>query len=102
MAVTYVCHEKAASLTKKLLAARCNVAASGSSCSTPVNTAITKLLVSVSLLLGRRVVINGIVANPELNGSTDTSVRFYGDEGRYSVKLDEQVRLPPICSSLSI
>ena len=66
------------------------------------NAAIAKLLGSVALLLGRRVVINEIIANPELNGRTGTAVRFYGDEGRYSVKLDEQVRLPPICSSLSI
>jgi hypothetical protein len=32
------------------------------------NAAIAKLLGSVALLLGCRVVINGLVAKPELNG----------------------------------
>jgi hypothetical protein len=53
------------------------------------NAAIAKLLGSVALLLGRRVVINGLVANPELNGRTGTALSFYGDKGRYAVKLDQ-------------
>ena len=38
-------------------------------------------------MLGRRVVINGLVAKPELNGRTGTAVSF--DKGRYSVELDD-------------
>jgi ubiquitin len=38
-------------------------------------------------LLGSRVVINGLVAKPELNGRTGTAVRFDSDKGRYSVEL---------------
>jgi ankyrin repeat protein len=34
-------------------------------------------------LLGRRVIINGLVAKPELNGRTGTAVRFDEDKGRY-------------------
>ncbi len=41
------------------------------------------------VLLGRRVVINGIVAKPELNGRTGTAANFDHDKGRYSVKLDD-------------
>jgi hypothetical protein len=40
-------------------------------------------------LLGRRVVINGLVAKPELNGRTGTAVSFEHDKGRYSVELDD-------------
>jgi hypothetical protein len=39
-------------------------------------------------LLGSRVVINGLVAKPELNGRTGTAVTFDDDKGRYSVALD--------------
>jgi hypothetical protein len=39
-------------------------------------------------LLGRRVVINGLVAKPDLNGCTGTAVRFDDATGRYSVELD--------------
>ena len=39
-------------------------------------------------LLGRRVVINGLVAKPELNGRTGTAVSFDSGKGRYSVELD--------------
>ena len=39
-------------------------------------------------LRGRRVVINGLVAKPELNGRTGTAVSFDEDKGRYSVELD--------------
>jgi hypothetical protein len=47
-------------------------------------------------LLGRRVVICGLVAKPELNGRTGTAVSFDDDKGRYSVELDET------CASLMI
>ncbi len=40
-------------------------------------------------LLGRCVIINGLVAKPELNGRTDTAVSFDDDTARYSVELDE-------------
>ena len=33
-------------------------------------------------------VINGLVAKPELNGRTGTAVSFDSDKGRYSVELD--------------
>jgi len=39
-------------------------------------------------LVGKRVVINGLVAKRELNGCTGTAVRFDNAEGRYSVELD--------------
>jgi hypothetical protein len=42
-----------------------------------------------SPLVGRRVVINGLVAKPELNGRTGTAVSFDDDKGRYAVKLDQ-------------
>jgi len=40
-------------------------------------------------MLGRRVIIVGLVAKPELNGRAGTALHFDGDMGRYSVKLDE-------------
>jgi hypothetical protein len=40
-------------------------------------------------LLGKRVVINGLVAKPELNGRTGTALSFDDDKGRYFVELDE-------------
>ena len=40
-------------------------------------------------LLGRRVVINGLVAKPELNGRAGTAVSFDDDKGRYLVELDD-------------
>jgi hypothetical protein len=39
-------------------------------------------------LLGRYVVINGLVSKSELNGRTGTSLIFDYDKGRYSVELD--------------
>jgi hypothetical protein len=35
----------------------------------------------LALLLGRRVVINGLVAKPELNGRTGTALSYYGEKG---------------------
>jgi hypothetical protein len=40
-------------------------------------------------LLGRRVVISGLVAKPELNGRTGMAVSFDDDKGRYAVELDD-------------
>ncbi len=40
-------------------------------------------------MLGRRVIIVGLVAKPELNGRAGTALHFDDDMGRYSVKLDE-------------
>ena len=34
-------------------------------------------------------VINGLVAKPELNGRTGTAVSFDDDKGRYSIELDD-------------
>jgi hypothetical protein len=42
-----------------------------------------------TLLLDRRVAIDGLVAKPELNGRTGTVVSFDEDKGRYSVELDD-------------
>jgi hypothetical protein len=52
------------------------------------------------------VVINGLVAKPELNGRTGTAVSFDDDKGRYSVELDDDAssflikpsNLLPVCS----
>jgi hypothetical protein len=41
------------------------------------------------MLLGRCVIINSLVAKPELNGRTGTVVSFDDDKGRYCVELDE-------------
>ena len=56
-------------------------------------------------LLGRRVVINGLVAKPELNGRAGTAVSFDDDKGRYLVELDDTSLmikpcnlLPTVCS----
>ena len=38
-------------------------------------------------LLGRSVVINGLIAKPELHGRTGTVVSFDDDKGRHSVSL---------------
>jgi hypothetical protein len=40
-------------------------------------------------MVGSRVVINGLVAKPELNGRTGTALSFDDDKGRYSVALDD-------------
>jgi hypothetical protein len=58
-------------------------------------------------LLGKRVVINGLVAKPELNGRTGTALSFDDDKGRYFVELDQSSTslmikpcnlLPEVCS----
>ena len=38
--------------------------------------------------MGKRVVINGLAAKPELNGRTGTVLSFDDAEGRYFVELD--------------
>jgi hypothetical protein len=61
-------------------------------------------------LLGRRVLIKGIVAKPELNGRTGTAVSFDDDKGRYLVELDETssalmiqpCNLSPVVCSLAL
>jgi hypothetical protein len=40
-------------------------------------------------LLGKRVIIKGLAAKPELNGRIGTAVSFDDDKGRYSVELHE-------------
>jgi hypothetical protein len=58
-------------------------------------------------LLGRSVVINGLVAKPHLNGHTGTALSFDDDKGRYLVELDQSSAslmikpcnlLPAVCS----
>jgi hypothetical protein len=54
-------------------------------------------------LVGRGVVINGLVAKPELNGHTGTAVSFDYDKGRYSVELDDDTSsFRRRCHSLAI
>jgi len=75
-----------ATVTKQLLSARCNV-------DLQTNNGATATLIrnrkQETPLLGRRVVINGLVTKPELNGRTGTVVTFDDDKGRYSVELDD-------------
>ena len=58
-------------------------------------------------MLGRRVIIVGLVAKPELNGRAGTALSFDDDKGRYFVNLDEPCSsmllkpcnlLPQVCS----
>jgi serine/threonine protein kinase len=51
-------------------------------------------------LLGRRVVINGLVAKPELNGRAGTAVSFDDDKGRYLVELDDTSLMIKPCNLL--
>jgi len=91
-------HARPESVTKQLLAARCNVDLQDNNGFTALKVAedrghdgIATLIRNrkqETPLLGRRVVINGLVAKPELNGRTGTVVRFDDDKGRYSVELD--------------
>ena len=86
-------------VTKQLLAARCNVDLQAKDGRTALQVAErnghTELSTLIhnknhgTLLLGRRVVVNGLVAKPELNGRTGTAMRFDYDKGRYSVELNE-------------
>ena len=85
-------------VTMQLLAARCNVNLQTKDGETALQVAESKGHAGVATLirnrkqetplLGSRVVINGLVAKPELNGRTGTAVRFDDDKRRYSVELD--------------
>ena len=78
-------------MTEQLIASRCNVNNQNKGGCTPLHAA-ARLIQSRKQekpLLGRRVLIKGIVAKPELNGRTGTAVSFDDDKGRYSVELDE-------------
>ena len=87
-----------AAVTKKLLAARCNVDLQAYDGATALHFAEGQGHAGIATLirnrkqetplLGSRVVINGLVAKPELNGCTGTAVSFDDDKGRYSVELD--------------
>ncbi len=93
-----------ASVTKQLLAVRCNIHLQDKSGRTVLqvaelpddrhsgwNSNIATLIRNKRVdtpLLGRRVIINGLVAKPELNGRTGTAVSFNDDKGRSSVELD--------------
>jgi hypothetical protein len=86
-----------AAITKELLAARCNVDLQEYHGATALQAAerhghagIAKLIRNRKMpLLGSSVVINGLVAKPELNGRTGTAVSFDSNKGRYSVELDD-------------
>jgi hypothetical protein len=88
-----------AAVTNQLLAARCNVDLQDDNGVTALELAEDQGHAGIATLirnrkqetplLGRRVVINGLVAKPELNGRTGTAVRFDDDKGRYSVELDD-------------
>ena len=45
-------------------------------------------------MLGKQVVIKGLVAKPELNGRTGKALSFDHEKGRYSVELDERGTSP--------
>ncbi len=86
-------------ITKQLLAARCTVDLQMHNGATALHAAEHKGHAGIATLirnrkqetplLGRRVVINGLVAKPELNGRTGTAVSFDIAKGRYSVELDD-------------
>jgi hypothetical protein len=87
-----------ATITKQLLEARCNVDLKSPEWGTALQEAERLGYAGIAMLirnrkqetplLGGRVVINGLVAKPELNGHTGTAVSFDNDKGRYSVELD--------------
>jgi hypothetical protein len=97
-ALHYAAGNGHAVITTQLLAARCNVDLQAINGLTALQTAERQGHARVATmirnkkqetpLLGRRVVINGLIAKPELNGRTGTAVSFDGDKGRYSVELD--------------
>jgi ankyrin repeat protein len=80
-------------VTKQLIAARCSVDLREEKGFTalqvaerPGHAAVVKLMRNKKQetpLLGSRVVINGLVAMPELNWRTGTAVNFDDDKGRY-------------------
>ena len=106
-----------AAVTKQLIAARCSVDLREEEGFTALQVAerlghagvatLIRNKKQETPLLGRRVVINGLVAKPELNGRTGTAVSFDDDKGRYWVKLDDTSSsfmikpcnlLPAVCS----
>jgi hypothetical protein len=106
-----------AAVAEQLLAARCNVDLQEYHGATALQAAerhghagIAKLIRNrkqETPLLGSRVIINGLVAKPELNGRRGTAVSFDSDKGRYSVELDGtssfmikpcNLLLPTVCS----
>jgi hypothetical protein len=108
-----------AAVTKQLLAARCNVDLLTDDGITALQAAegqghagIATLIRNKKLetpLLGRRVVINGLVAKPELNGRPGTAVSFDDAKGRYTVELDtssslmiKPCNLLPVCSVAAV
>ena len=88
-----------AAVKKQLIAARCSVDLREEKGFTalqvaerPGHAAVVKLMRNKkeeTPLLGSRVVINGLVAMPELNGRTGTAVSFDDDKGRCSIELDD-------------
>ena len=99
-----VCKSRAAArgreaVTEELLAASCNVHLQDNDGSTALQFAedqghagIATLIRNIKQetpLLGRRVVINGLVAKAELNGRAGTAVCFDDGKGRYSVELTD-------------
>jgi ankyrin repeat protein len=105
---------------KYLIAVPCTVDLRSEDGSTALQVAQEKGHIEVVTLLrkmqempivGRRVLIVGLVAKPELNGRTGTALSFDDDKGRYSVKLDESSSsmlikpcnlLPQVCGVCSV
>jgi hypothetical protein len=88
-----------AAVTKQLLAARCIVDLQDENGFTALRVAVRLGHVGIATLirnekqetprLGIRVVINGLVAKPEVNGCTGTAVSFDVDTGCYLVEVAE-------------
>ena len=79
-------------ISKLLIAARCNVDLQDKAGFTAQQLGTTTPIRSKKQetpLLFRRVVINGLVTKPELNGRVGTALSFDDDKGRYSVELDQ-------------
>jgi hypothetical protein len=105
---------------KYLIAVPCTVDLRSEDGSTALQVAQEKGHIKVVTLLrkmqempmvGRRVLIVGLVAKPELNGRTGTALSFDDDKGRYSVELDEPSSsmlikpcnlLPQVCGVCSV
>jgi len=59
--------------------------------------ATVRFLMQETPLLGRRVIIGGLVANPELNGNTGTALSF-GDYSNMLIKPYNLLLFIPVCS----
>ena len=58
-------------------------------CSYQIEREVHHKISQLHTLVGRSVVVQGLVTKPELNGRTGSVVSFDYDKGRYSVELDD-------------